>query len=307
MPYAAQQPRGSAPERRTRAPRRRRPVHTGQFGQHAGAAGAASRRTRLTRASARTASSTVGYAGTAGRQVADQERRHASACPPASATLASAAVKSASGAAELTGQRRREDHDQGVHPVVDGGVGERVGELVRAGLRPDVRAGSRRRPPGPAAAAGGGGQPGQGRGVADHPDPVARPAAAGRPAARRRRTARRRCPPGSRRSWANSAVTAAASGPGGRRRRRADAAGEASATTGLLPADPPGQPGELARVAEGLQVAAGSRRCPDRPASTGAGRCRRRRPGCRPRRSWTAPARAGRPRPAAPRRTRRTG
>ncbi len=44
------------------------------------------------------------------------------------------------------------------------------------------------------------------------------------------------------------------------------------------------EPGELARVADGLQVEQRRGRCRDPPASTAAGRCRRRRRGCRPRR-----------------------
>ena len=84
----------------------------------------------------------------------------------------------------------------------------------------------------------------------------------------------------------------------GRVRRRGAAAGLGAAALHrddrLASRDAPGQPGELARVPERLEVEQDDARCSGRSPSAAAGRCRSRRTCCRPRRTRRCRSRARR-------------
>ena len=131
----------------------------------------------------------------------------------------------------------------------------------------------------------------------DDRDPVPRGQRLGASSGRRR-TAASRSRSGSPRTGANSASTrgraCGAGGPGARPGRRARARPDFTAMTGLRRASRRASRANLRGLPKRLQVQQDHVGARVAPPSTAAGRCRRRRPGCRPRRRWTGPARGGR-------------
>ena len=167
--------------------------------------------------------------------------------------------------------------------IADGVVHER-GQPGRGSRRPARPARGRRS----SGRVGGDGE--RATGVADHRDPTAG----------RERLAQRGAGPcrAGRGAWARGSRRsgAAARRRWGRRVRRATGAGQPTRLHrdhGLGPGQPPGQAAEVAGVAEATRCTCTRRRCARRPPSTGAGRCPRRRRGCRGRRT----TRCRRPRP----------
>ena len=151
---------------------------------------------------------------------------------------------------ELAGQRRGEHHGERVDALVDGGLGEPVAELVRAGHRSDV-ARVPVRDHQAVGDAGGRGQRGQRGRVADDADP----AAAGQRLGGQQRAdveelADRVDPDhaGAGEQRPHRRRVEAAFGAARRAYRRRDRDDR------LVPPDAAGEPGELARVTERLQV-----------------------------------------------------